>query len=126
MKRTARQLTEATIADLYRAMDRRHPITITYVKADGTATVRTIETYDIRTTGAGDVIVKAMDRQSRESRTFRVDRLVSYSVHRTAYRVPVPADVQPAPVPVAASEVTARELAREDRAYWTDRYTDAA
>lgn len=126
MKRTARQLSEVTIADFYRAMDRRFPVTITYVKADGTETIRTVEAYDIRTTAKGDVILKAMDRQTGESRTFRFDRLVSYTIHRTAYVVPVPADARPAPVPVAVREVTARELAREDRAYWTDKYADVA
>lgn len=126
MKHTARQLSETTITDLYRAMDRQNPVTITYVKADGTTTVRTIEIYDIRTTKAGDVIVKAMDRQSGESRTFRVDRLISYTVHRTAYVIDRPADETPAPVPATVAELTAYEIARDDREYFTTRYDHAA
>lgn len=126
MKRTARQLSETTIADFYRSMDRRHPITITYVKADGTETIRTIEPYDIRSTSTGAVIVKAMDRQSGESRTFRFDRLVSYTIHRTDYVVPVPADVQPAPAPATAEDITIRELSRDDRSYWTTQWEPAA
>jgi len=126
MKRTARQLSETTIADFYRAMDRQYPITITYVKADGSQTIRTIEPYDIRTTGNGDVIVKAMDRESGESRTFRFDRLISYSIHRTAYLVPRPADATAAPAPATAEDITIRELSRDDRTYWTTRWEPAA
>ena len=39
---------------------------------------------------AGDIVIKAMDRTSGESRSFRLDRLVAYTVHRTAYTVPRP------------------------------------
>lgn len=126
MKHTNRQLSEATIADMYRAMDRRHPVTITYTKADGSTTVRTIEPYEIRTTKAGDIIVKAMDRQSGESRTFRTDRVVSYTVHRTAFLVERP-DAGQAPVtPRTAAGLTAYEIARDDRAYWGRRDEERA
>jgi predicted DNA-binding transcriptional regulator YafY len=124
MKHTARQHSEQTIADMYRAMDRHHPVTITYVKADGTTTVRTIEIYSVQTTSKGAVILKAMDRQSRESRTFRIDRLVSYTTHRTAYVIVRPADATPAPVFTAPAELTAYEVARDDRKYWTERYAE--
>ena len=126
MKRTARQLTEVTIADFYRAMDRQHPVTITYIKADGTETIRTVEPYEIRTTGKGDVIVKAMDRQSGESRTFRIDRIVSYSRHRTAFVVARPADAVAPRVPVTTEEITLLELSRDDRTYWTTHFDPAA
>lgn len=130
VKLTKNQTTEATIADLYRATDRRHPITITYTKADGTVTIRTIEPYDIRTTRAGAVIVKAMDRQSGESRTFRADRITAYTRHAGAtYHVERPADTIPTPVTVTVNtvdQVIAREMAREDRDYWNDRYDHLA
>lgn len=130
MKRTARQTPTATLTDLARAMDRRQPVTITYAKADGTETVRTIEVYDILTTKAGDLIVKAMDRQSGASRTFRLDRLVSYTVHRrSAYTLPV-TDTRPVTVePVSVNTpdaVVCREIARDDREYWNDFYDHVA
>jgi predicted DNA-binding transcriptional regulator YafY len=87
MRHTARETTTQTLTRLIKAADRQHPVTITYVKADGTTTVRTIETYDIAISNAGDVLLKAMDRQSGESRTFRLDRLVSYTIHRTSYQI---------------------------------------
>lgn len=127
MKITARQTTTRTLTDLNRAWDRRHPVTITYTKADGTETIRTIEIYDIRTTKAGDLTIKAMDRQSGESRTFRVDRIRAYTIHRTAYVIerPVPAPAADLGIRVTVNtpdELVCRELAREDRDYWNDRY----
>ncbi|MEU2510538.1 WYL domain-containing protein [Streptomyces syringium] len=129
MKLTARQTTTATLTDLSRAMDRRQPVTITYTKADGTETIRTIEIYDIRTTKAGDVIVKAMDRQSFDSRTFRVDRLISYTAHRTVFVLERPTTTH-APVELVSintpDALVAREIARDDREYWNDRFDQTA
>jgi predicted DNA-binding transcriptional regulator YafY len=85
---TASETTEQTLARLIRAMDHQHPVTVTYTKADGTETLRTIEIYDITTSKAGDIVIKAMDRTSGEKRSFRLDRISHYSVHRTAYTVP--------------------------------------
>jgi predicted DNA-binding transcriptional regulator YafY len=98
-------------------MDRRFPVTITYTKADGTETIRTIEIHDVRTTKAGAVILRAADRETREMRTWRLDRIRAYSIHRTAYTVPVPADETPAPVvvPATPAALIAYELGRDDR-----------
>ncbi|WP_406324507.1 WYL domain-containing protein [Streptomyces niveus] len=127
MKATAKQTTTRTLADLYAAADRQHPVTITYTKADGTQTVRTIETYDVQTTKAGDIVLKAMDRETGESRTWRLDRISAYTVHRTAYLMPrpAPADGQPRTVAPAArvpATLIGREIARDDAAYYGDRY----
>ncbi|MCF3101454.1 WYL domain-containing protein [Streptomyces roseoverticillatus] len=126
MKLTARQAATATLADMARAMDKRQPVTITYTKADGTETIRTIEIYDIRTTKAGDIILKAMDRQTGDSRTFRIDRLISYTVHRSAFILdrPAKAPAEHAPVELVSvntpDALICREIARDDRAYWTE------
>ncbi|MFJ2780259.1 WYL domain-containing protein [Kitasatospora sp. NPDC087315] len=79
--------TAATTTRLIRAMDRQHPVTITYTKENGEQSVRTIEIYDLVISRAGDVLVKAMDRSTGESRSFRIDRITGYTVHRTAYLV---------------------------------------
>ncbi|MBH1939137.1 WYL domain-containing protein, partial [Streptomyces sp. AV19] len=117
MKIAARQTTTAILTDLSRAMDRRQPVTITYTKADGTETVRTIEIYDIRTTKAGHITLKAMDRQSSGSRTFRIDRLISYTVHRrSTHTLPVEDHRSVAVETVSVNtpdEVICRELARD-------------
>lgn len=131
MKLTACQTTTATLTDLSRAMDRRHPVTITYTKADGAETIRTIELYDIRTTKTGALIVKAMDRQTGDSRTFRIDRLISYTVHRTTYVLDRPATERPEVTIELVSvntpdDLIAREISRDDRDYWNDRYDRTA
>ncbi|MGH3372379.1 MAG: WYL domain-containing protein [Nocardioidaceae bacterium] len=126
MKHTARQATGQTLADLYRAIDNQRPVTVTYTKADGSESVRTIEPYELATTKAGDVIVKAMDRESHDRRSFRVDRITAYTLHRGRFLIERPADTLPVPVRVLAvttpDELISRELAREDRDYFNDKY----
>lgn len=95
MRHTANETSTQTLTRLIKALDRRQPVTITYIKADETTTVRTIELYDITISAAGDILLKAMDRETGEARTFRLDRLVSYTVHRTAYVVARPAADEP-------------------------------
>lgn len=129
MRHTNRQDSEKTLADLYRAMDRQHPITITYLKEEKDdagrktgqliPTVRTIEPYDIRTTSKGFVTVKAMDRETGKSRCFRVDRLVAYTIHRTAYlvardTVAISKPAHPA-APTSVAALVAYEIARDER-----------
>lgn len=78
-----------TLDRLKKAMDKRQPVTISYVRADGTETVRTIEIFEIpeELTKGGKQIVRAMDRNGN-SRTWRVDRIVEFTVHRSRYVVP--------------------------------------
>lgn len=117
MKLTANQTEQATLAAMYRALDRKQPVTITYIKADGSATVRTIEIADCRTTKAGHVILRAADRETREMRSWRLDRITAYTTHRTAYLVPVPADEAPAPRPALSTPAAliAFEIGRDER-----------
>jgi predicted DNA-binding transcriptional regulator YafY len=127
MKLTKNQTPNRTLSDMYRALDRQHPVTITALKEEKDAagkktgrlipTVRTIELYAIETTAAGNVILIAMDRESRARRTFRLDRLISYTTHRTSYVVPreTPAD-RPAPIaPTTPAALVAYELGRDER-----------
>lgn len=125
MHNTTNETQAQTLTRLLAAADRQHPVTITYTKADGTQTIRTIEIYDTRTTKAGDIILKAMDRETGEGRTFRLDRIQAYTVHRTAYIVARPVTDEPAvilPVASAPATVIGREIARDDAAYYADRY----
>jgi predicted DNA-binding transcriptional regulator YafY len=97
MRHTKNETSTTTLTRLIKALDAKHPVTITYIKADDTETIRTIEIYDIVVSAAGDILLKAMDRETGETRSFRLDRLVSYTVHRTAYVVARPAaDDKPA------------------------------
>ena len=117
MKLTKNQTGSRTLADMYRALDTRRPVTLTYVKKNGETTVRTVELFDIRTTKTGDIMLRGMDRQTREARSFLVSGIVAYTVHRTAYTVPLPVDATPAPVatPATAAALIAYEIGRDDR-----------
>jgi predicted DNA-binding transcriptional regulator YafY len=95
MRHTKNETSTTTLTRLITALDKQQPVTITYTKADGTETLRTIEIFDVIVTAAGDIVLRAMDRDTAEARSFRLDRLISYTVHRTAYVVERPADDEP-------------------------------
>lgn len=127
MKRTDRQTSTKTIADFYRAIDRQHAVTITYLKPGETEpTVRTIEIAELRTaslkvskgrvTGGGIVII-AMCRLRGERREFHLSGVLSYTVHRIGYVLTMPANTTyEAPEPAPADDADALffyELARD-------------
>ncbi len=101
MRHTANETSTQTLTRLIKALDAKHPITITYLKEEKDnagkktgrliETVRTVEIYDFYVSNAGDILAKAMDRETGERRDFRIDRLVSYTIHRTAYVIERPA-----------------------------------
>jgi len=114
VKDTARRLTYAA--------SHHFPVTVTYTRQDGSVTVRTIEVYEFTRNKAGDRYVKAMVRASGpkdspagELRSFRIDRVVSLTIHRTHFilTVPEPKHVQ-RPVVRPAAEIL-REMAGAGR-----------
>lgn len=114
MKHTNRQTTTRTLADLYRAIDRQQPVSLTYTKGDGTTSVRTVEPYDLRTTAKGDIVLIGMDRESGERRSFRVDRISTYTRHTGTGFVVEREEEVPAPVtPRSTNAIVARELGRD-------------
>ncbi|MFI8448233.1 WYL domain-containing protein [Streptomyces erythrochromogenes] len=98
MKYTANETQTKTLTRLIGALDKHHPVTITYTKADSTQTIRTIEIHDIKVSNAGDILIAAMDRETGERRDFRLDRIQTYTIHRTSYLITrEPATTQDAP-----------------------------
>lgn len=105
MRHTKDETTTQTLTRLITCLDRRFPVTVTYLKEEKDdagkrtgrliETVRTIEIYDVVVSTAGDIILKAMDRETGESRSWRVDRITAYSVHRTSYLIECPAADEP-------------------------------
>jgi predicted DNA-binding transcriptional regulator YafY len=105
MRHTKNETSTQTLTRLITALDKQHPVAITYLKEEKdengkktgrlVETVRTVEIYDFYVSAAGDILAKAMDRQSGERRDFRIDRLISYTIHRTSYLVQRPAATEP-------------------------------
>ncbi|MGY6019576.1 WYL domain-containing protein [Streptomyces spinosirectus] len=113
MRHAANETSTQTLTRLITALDKQHPVTITYLKEEireviavnskGVATrrtiktgrlvetIRTIEIHNIIVSQAGDILVRAMDRETGEFRSFRLDRIQAYTVHRTAYVIERPA-----------------------------------
>lgn len=119
MRHTKNETTTTTLTRLITALDKRQPVTVSYLKEETrdvfavgsngvtvrrtiktgalVETVRTIEIFDVVVTAAGDIVIKAMDRETGEARSWRLDRIRAYSIHRTAFVVPRPAaDDKPA------------------------------
>jgi hypothetical protein len=127
MRLTANQTTTRTLADLYRAIDRQHAVTITYLKPDETEpTVRTVEIAALRTASlkvakkkisGGGIVIIAMCRLRGERREFHLSGLISYTVHRMGYVLTMPTNTTyEAPEPAPADDEQALffyELARD-------------
>jgi predicted DNA-binding transcriptional regulator YafY len=116
MKLTAKQTTTKTLTDLYRAIDHQHAVTLTYRAEDGTETIRTIEPWDIRTTKAGRIQLRAGCRLRGDARSFYVDRIVSYTPHRIAFVLEQPQATTSAGrgiVVRSTNQLIARELGRD-------------
>jgi predicted DNA-binding transcriptional regulator YafY len=116
MKLTAKQDTKKTIADLYRSIDRKNAVTITYLDENGQETLRTIEPFELRTTKSGHIEVRAMCRLRGEARGFLLHRVVSYTCHRIAFVLDRPEATSPAGKGIvvrSANQLIARELGRD-------------
>jgi predicted DNA-binding transcriptional regulator YafY len=116
MKLTAKQSQTKTLADLYRAIDRQHVVTITYLDVDGTETVRTVEPWDIRTTKNGRIQLRAGCRLRGDARSFYVDQIKAYTLHRIGFVLDRPEATTPAGrgiVVRSAAQLIARELGRD-------------
>jgi predicted DNA-binding transcriptional regulator YafY len=107
MRHTNRETTTQTLTRLITALDKQQPVTVTYLKEEKdetgrrtgrlVETVRTIEILDFVISQAGDILIKALDRETGEARSFRLDRVQAYTIHRTAYVIEAPAaDDKPA------------------------------
>lgn len=118
MRHTDRQTSTKTLADLYRALDRKQAVTITYLKPGETEpTVRTIEIAELRTTKSGGIAIVAMCRLRGEERQFHLSGVLCYTLHRMAYVLDRPAPTKyerPAPAPMDNElGIIAYELARD-------------
>ncbi|MGA5670109.1 WYL domain-containing protein [Streptomyces pseudogriseolus] len=117
MKLVDRQPLTKTLADLFKAIAKQNPVTLTYIDRDGEETIRTVEGYELRTTADGDIALVAMCRLRGDERSFRLSRVVSYTVHRMAYVLTRPEPTtyeRPAPQPADdAQALYYYELARD-------------
>ena len=116
MRHTAKQTITKTLTDLYRALDRQNAVTLTYVDADGTETIRTVEPWDIRTTKSGRIQLRAGCRLRGDARSFYVDQIRAYTLHRIGFVIDRPEATTPAGHVIVARSTTqliARELGRD-------------
>lgn len=67
---------------MLRAIAKNLPVTLDYTKADRSHTLRTVEPYEIIKSRGGHRLLMALDRDSREPRAWRLDRIARYTLHR--------------------------------------------
>lgn len=82
----------STTAHILTAMLGQNALTIRYTDRDGKVSRRAIEVLGIEVTTAGNLVAYAVDRRSGERRTFRLDRITHYTLHRgrlAQYTTPV-------------------------------------
>jgi predicted DNA-binding transcriptional regulator YafY len=95
MRATARQNVAKTESDVRKAVKLGLPVTIDYVKGDGSPSLRTIEPHEVRETGDGSLIVIAMCRMKGDRRHFRLDRITHYTLHRGTFQLEMPGENDP-------------------------------
>lgn len=114
--------TSRTLAHLIGAMDQRKAVTLRYVDRDGKVSRRAVELHSVEVTANGDVVVRGWCRRRGDVRTFRLDRITHYTLHRAAHL----ADYR-CPVTPVADQVTTDELGDVVAVRgWTTSYTLAA
>jgi predicted DNA-binding transcriptional regulator YafY len=103
--------------DIVKAMRLRRPVTVSYTRANGSETVRTIEPFMITRNKDGAPYVRVMDRESGEARTFRLDRISAYTVggNKSRHLLEVPESKPKSGVPTKAETQRATAYAAADR-----------
>lgn len=85
---TVFEVADDMIVKLTKAVRKQQPVTIGYTKQyDGESTVRTVEPTSLKITKTGNTVMGGRDRRSGEYRSFRVDMIADYTVHRSAFVV---------------------------------------
>lgn len=77
-----------------RAIRRKEPLTLTYVKDTGELVIRTVEPWVVVESATGNYYMRTMDRKRNDVRSYRLDRIIMYSVHRTKRALPNKYDVE--------------------------------
>ncbi|MGP3738009.1 WYL domain-containing protein (plasmid) [Streptomyces sp. GDS52] len=125
MRITAKQTTTKTLADLYRSIERKHAVSVTYVDRDGEETIRTVEIHELRTTASGGIVIIAMCRKAHAElaakqaagedtkgetaeRHLNLSGVRTYTLHRIAFVLerPEPTTYE-RPEPAPADDATA-------------------
>lgn len=114
--------TSRTLAHLIGAMDAQRAVTLRYVDAGGKVSRRAVELHAIEVTASGAVVVRGWCRRRGEVRTFRLDRVTHFRLHRAAHLADYRCPVTPVADQVATDELGDVVAARG----WTTTYTLAA
>lgn len=89
-----KKVTAKTTAELIKAMEKRQPVTVTYVDEKGDETVRTIEIHAVLTSDNGVTLVADCSLRM-ETRSFKVSRIHAYTIHtRMSFRLNLTQDPQ--------------------------------
>ncbi|TQN30747.1 WYL domain-containing protein [Haloactinospora alba] len=114
--------TGRTLAHLVGAAEATRAVTLRYVKENGEVSRRAVELHAVEVTAAGDIVLRAFDRRSGATRSFRLDRVTHFRIHRAPHLADYRAPVTPVADPVATDD-SGDAVAVQP---WTSAYTLAA
>ncbi|MFE1396772.1 WYL domain-containing protein [Nocardiopsis dassonvillei] len=114
--------TSRTLLHLLRALDAGRAVSLRYVDSDGKVSRRAVEIHAIEVSASGHFVIRAFDRRRGEARSFRLDRVTAYTLHRVAHLADYRCPVTPAADPVATDELGDVVAVRG----WNTAYTLAA
>lgn len=89
---TRRESEQTTVSRFIAAARAGRPVTVDYVNETGEHSLRTVEPHEV---DEERMLVKVMCRLRGEYRTFRLDRVTHYTVHRGTFQLEPPAPADP-------------------------------
>ncbi|SHJ57613.1 WYL domain-containing protein [Nocardiopsis flavescens] len=114
--------TSRTLRHLLGAMEAQRVVTLRYVDRDGKVSRRAVELHAVEVTASGALVVKGWCRRRGDVRTFRLDRVTAYRLHRVTHLADYRCPVTPVADPVTTDELGDVVAVRG----WTTAYTLAA
>lgn len=79
---------DKVLADIRKAIRKGLPVTLDYGLRGENGTLRTVELYEECVNKSGEIYFRGMDRTTGLPRSWRMDRIRAYTVHRSSFIIP--------------------------------------
>lgn len=81
---------DKVLADIRKAIRLQRPVTLDYAVMGENGTLRTVEIYEKAENKNGEIYFKSMDRSTGLPRSWRLDRIQAYAIHRGKFLIERP------------------------------------
>lgn len=79
---------DKVLEDIRTAIEKGRPVTLDYALVTDTGNLRTVELYEECVNKSGETYFRGMDRTTGLPRSWRMDRIRAYTVHRSSFIIP--------------------------------------